>query len=494
MDELTVEFRNDQREWVKVATFSGTDDMPLDSVPPFIFNGIPVDDPQFFHEAFQFRFNANISPFGEYENDLWHVDYVMLTKNITSSNQSFNDVAFTNLPTTILKNYTSMPWKHLDAEQDVEKEVWDVFGVGLYNHYPNIAIMGDSKISIKETTTNTAFNQDFKVFESGQNIPEKEPYNFIRTVPSVNFSGIKDVMVGISDAPLRNLEVKYQFDYSDNATTGFNNTVVLNTPFSNYFAHDDGTAERQVVIKSTTGTEQLVSKFHANVEDELRYVEIMFPFVNGDISSQLFNLVVYVDTLDDEPEFQRSLLKPLQPNVSYDTLQGFTTYPLDNFAGELLPLTIPANTDFYVGIQQVSIVNAGIPIGLDLQHPCDCNYFNFNNDSWNPLPESYQGAMMFRPVFGDTAPTSGTKEVAISQNLVTIYPNPSQGKVKLKLSNGDYLDYQITIANSLGQVMKQIRFQPELDLTAFANGVYFVVLTNTHTGENFSQRIILAKP
>ncbi|MEK7256528.1 MAG: hypothetical protein AAB316_17365, partial [Bacteroidota bacterium] len=101
-DSLLLEFRTEDRKWVRVAGFGGMNETttPLDSVPPFQFQGILLNDEKYFHEAFQFRFSSYTSPGGS--GDLWHVDYVRLAANEGVDN-TFPDVAFTELPTSILK-------------------------------------------------------------------------------------------------------------------------------------------------------------------------------------------------------------------------------------------------------------------------------------------------------------------------------------------------------------------------------------------------------
>jgi Secretion system C-terminal sorting domain len=490
-DEFTIEFRNNQREWVKVATFVGTGNVPRDSIPPFIFNGIAVDDPQFFHEAFQFRFNAVTSPGGVM--DLWHLDYVILSINAESSNRNFQDIAFTKLPTSLLKNYTSLPWNHF--KEDVDGEITDQYVVGFFNHTDQPANLDNSDVNYVETTTNFDFNQHFSIEETGGNIPVRVPFERFGTIPPTRYDEIKDKLKNnIPDGSFRNLQTNMHYELSGQ-TSYFkvNDTIALNIPFSNYFAHDDGTAEWQAVFDSPTGLEQFASKFHTHIKDTLKYVQIMFPQVNIDISSQLFNLNIWIGQLDTTPEFSRPLLKPLLPSLVYDTLQGFTTYILDDFGGNPLPLEIPANTDFYVGFQQETAGTYGIPIGFDLQNPCDCNWFSFDAINWLPLPSSYKGALMIRPVFGESKATSQASEVTDEMAVISLYPNPTNGKLNIDLQTGNYQDYKMTIFNSLGQLVMHAKMAPSIDLSALSNGVYFIGMINEKTGEILNRRIVLAK-
>lgn len=491
IDNMVLEFRNADREWVTAGTYQGIGNVPLDSFPPFLFYAIKVDDPQFFHDAFQFRFSARVSPGGVV--DLWHLDYVHLGRNESTSN-NFNDVAFTKLPTSILKNYTSMPYRHFKGH--VADEVQGELLSNFYNHFEEIRNLGDSKVTFRETTTNTDIGSVFTVVASGpdNNMDPKTPIERLRNVPQAIYDNSISGLEGIPVADFRNLSTTYTLTLdaqSDLYKT--NDTVTINNPFSNYFAHDDGTAEWQVYIAHSTGEgQQIASQFHANVADTLKAVQIMFPHVNGDVQSQLFNLKVWVGSLDTDPVFVRPLLKPLYPSSVYDSLQGFTTYVLDNFAGELTPVGIPAG-DFFVGIEQATATTLGIPIGFDVQNQCNCTWSNLEGDEWGLFPESIGGALMIRPVFGETQSTSGTDDAPIIGQGVEIYPNPTTGRLNFQLATGTYQDYQVAVFNNLGQQLQQDKLSESLDLSHLSNGIYFLRILDKKTGALFSKRIVLAK-
>ncbi len=491
-DKMTLEFRNDDGEWVLAGTYLGTGEVPIDSFPPFLFYAIKVDDPQFFHEAFQFRFSANTSPGGSV--DLWHLDYVQLSKN-EGSDDNFPDIAFTQLPTSILKNYTAMPWEHFKGH--VADETQDQLQSHFFNHFDDTRALSASSVSYKELVTGSNIGSFFTVVESGtdNNMPPKEHSLRNRTIPAGNFTQIKNDLDGIPVGGLRVLETTFAFaETSQGVIFEPNDTVKLKNNFSNYFAHDDGTAEWQVYIAHAVEGEQFASKFHANVEDDLEAVQIMFPQVNGDVQEQLFNLKIWVGSLDTDPVFVRSLLKPFYPNNVYDTLQGFTTYVLDDFEGTPMPVTIPEGSDFYVGFEQASAAVLGIPIGFDLQNACDCNWSNLTGNGWSKFSSNLPGSLMIRPVFGTTTNTnSGAGEVANGVSGVNIYPNPSTGQINFSLEESNYHDFQVAIFNNLGQAVSQGSLERSLDLSALPSGVYHVRLVNEKTGELFSERLILAK-
>lgn len=493
-DSLTVEFRNSQREWVKVGSFLGVENVGLDSVLPFIFNAIPVDDPQFIHSAFQFRFTAVTSPSGI--SDLWHIDYVHLDKN-QNPTPYFNDIAITKLPSSPLKNYTALPWKHFANYVDVETQ--DQLTSQFYNHFDDILAISASKVLYKELTTGTAISAAFPVVEGGteSNLDPQIHSDRSRNIPTSNFDELKTDLSALTDnGDTKVLETKYIIQPSTLQVDDFasNDTASIKNIFSNYFAHDDGTAEWQIFIQHALGIEQFGSKFHANEEDVLKSVQIMFPQVNGDVTNQLFNLNIWLGDFETLI-FSRPLLKPFYPTSVYDTLQGFTTYTLDDFAGTPQPVTIPANTDFYVTLQQASAAALGIPVGFDVQNHCDCNWVNLKGEdtTWVKFPANLKGALMIRPVFGDVEATSSSSENIKEHADVRIHPNPAKDLVYFSIDEGEHKDYEMAMFNSMGQLMSKGTLRPAWDVRSMPSGVYFVQVLNKKTGFHQVKRILLAK-
>jgi hypothetical protein len=491
-DSLTIEFRNNQREWVRVGTFLGLKDVGMDSFPPFVFNAIPVNNTQFLHEAFQFRFTAVTSPGGI--SDMWHIDYVHLNKN-ENPTSNFNDIAITKLPTSPLKNYTALPWKHFSNHVDIETQ--NQLTSQFYNHFDDVLAISESKVTYHELNSGSNLTTAFPVVEGGteSNLPLQVHSDRSRAIPASNFDALKTALSNLPDGDdPKILETQYSIRPSTLQVNGFasNDTVRIQNIFSDYFAHDDGTAEWQIFIQHATGVEQFGSKFRTNVSDTLKSVQIMFPHVNGDVSNQLFNLNVWLGDFDTMI-FSRPLLKPFYPDLVYDTLHGFTTYLLDDFLGTPQPVFIPANTDFYVTIQQASAASLGIPVGLDVQNPCDCNWANLDEENWVKFPSNLAGALMIRPVFGDVRATSSSNEIPVEASSVNIFPNPSKGSINFETRNGDFKDYKLYVFNSLGQLMDSGYLQQTWDLGSFPNGIYFMNIINEKSGEHQTKRIVLAK-
>jgi len=386
-----------------------------------------------------------------------------------------------------------MPWRHFNGYEDAELK--DTLYAHFYNHFDAVTALGASEVNFRETTTGQDLNQGFTVVESGQdnNMAIKTPETRVRVIPSSNFNEISQALKDIPFTEFRNLQTKYFFNLSAQSSEFLtNDTVRLETPFDDYFAHDDGTAEWQVFVKFAEGGEQMATRFHANVDDTLKAVRIMFPEVNGDVQNQLFNLRIWTGPLDSVPVFERELLRPFYPSNLLDTLQGYTTYLLDDFLGNETPVFIPAG-DFYVGWEQVTAAQLGVPVGFDIQNPCDCNFSNING-VWNAFPSSVQGSLMIRPVFGMVSSNTSTDASEVVKSdvfAVEVYPNPTTGKLFFNLNAGVFSDYRMEMFNEVGKMVRRSELEAEITLGNLPAGVYFLRIENLKTGEMQQKKIFV---
>jgi hypothetical protein len=220
----------------------------------------------------------------------------------------------------------------------------------------------------------------------------------------------------------------------------------------------------------------------------------------SNVSNQEFNLKVWVGQLDDEPEFVMNFLRPLYPDEVLDTLQGFTTYLLEDVNGSLAPLYLPAG-DFYIGWEQLTNCNFTncIPFGLDKNTPAGqaLSFFKQQNASeWRafselgvPIPE---GALMVRPVVGSETPVpTSTDEPAPEAFQLKIFPNPAQGMLNLLPAEGYYSDYQIELYNSLGQLIYQGPMEPQLNVSQFESGLYLLRVAQAGNDRWVQRRVVV---
>ena len=489
-DSLILELRKPDGKWQQVSTFSGlNDDIPIDSVPPFVFQSIQISDADYFYKGFQFRFRNFVSPVGIY--DLWHIDYIYLNDQ-EGPGDTFDDIAFAHTPPSFLKNYTSMPWWHFEGFVDEELNT-EPLESQFYNHFSETVTIVDSDILLREAITGTPFpGSDNVVDGPDANIPPKQPVSRSKALQPSTISGYKSLMqTGFPGATSVDLLMEYRLTVgSQQAMFLTNDTVQYHNRFEDYFAYDDGTAESFIFFENPQAiSPSLAVKFHTNVADTLRGVQFHFPHVNGDVEHQLFNLKVWLGSLNTEPVYEYIFKSPLYADSKFDTLQGFTTYKLKNILGDLTPVGLPAGADFYIGFQQVTITNDGIPIGFDLNNNFQENLFYNLGSGWSPFPVNFKGAPLIRALVGSTTPIdTGIDPVADEALHIRLFPNPSTGWLQVEGAGSA----AYTLLNTVGQVVQSGIIEGAVDMNGLPNGLYILSL-RTEEGKRWTGKVILTK-
>ncbi len=427
-DSFLVQFRSQTGQWKTVTAVPGID-VPVDSVPPFSFYAIPISSSQYFYRGFQFRFVSFSSPAGLY--DLWHLDYVWLDDQ-SGPEAVFEDLAFTTTPPLLLKTYSAMPLRQFQGFVEEELNVAPMPS-SFYNHFNTTATISESAIQLREILTDDPFPGMENVVDGlDANIPPAEHTFRQKELNVATWNNYQAILENdFTEEDKIWLETSYHFTLTSQATPFFRNDTVRSiTRLEDYYAYDDGTAEGYVAFSNPQEDNPILAvRFHTHISDTLRAVQFHFPHVNGNVESQLFNLKIWVGELDDEPDYEADFLRPKYADSYYDTLQGFSTYLLqDHFTEELTPLYIPADTDFYVAFQQVSITNQGIPIGMDFQRNRNEEFFVNISDSWEAFPVELTGSLMIRALMNgeDTLFNTATSEAKKDRKIhfFSLYPNP----------------------------------------------------------------------
>ncbi len=484
-DSLLVEFKNSSEEWEKIEAYSKED-----VVGGFQFKAIPVLNDDYFHQGFQFRF-VNIAEYSF--EDFWHLDYVKLVPN--GSDVAFSqDIAFVQEPSNFLRNYNSMPWHQFI--ENVQGELNDEMDISLFNHFDETNSAEPSSFSLIESNTGLSVIDEPELLKLDGSVNQKD-------VPSnqlVEYTNPLPAFANAIDNPAFDnedvLEFIFSYEFEQNEETNLtsaNNKVSRKTIFDNYLAYDDGTGESNLAAQGA-GT-QLAVKFTTNVGDSLKAVQFHIPHLNGNVENQFFNLKIWIDDLESDPIFDRDLLRPFYVDNVFDTLQGFTSYRLEDFAGVEQALFIPKG-DFYVGWQQVNDENENaIPLGYDLNSP---NGFDkiFQNlgGGWEPLASfNKKGSLMIRPVLGNE-PAINTEVIEVEEELAEDFllsPNPNNGQISLRLKEGDIHSYSISVHDMLGKIAFYQREAKENITLGLPNGYYMVSLQNRASRLTYTKKIII---
>lgn len=505
-DRMQLEFKRDDGTWQNIAQFAGVSDtVPTNVTRDWEYYFYAINDSDFYHDAFQFRFTNYSSRTGIL--DLWHLDYVRLDRNADRKN--VNDVAFTTAPRPILKNYTAMPWNHFEG-QEIE-ELSEFIEIGLYNHFDEAVSVPESSLILAEENATTIL--DVNLLNGQEANLDSEQYEFKNyslssesadVFPPVFNDYVNAIEQNFNNRDSLALTLSYTLDVpSQNTSPGYeaissNDEVSRTTRFYNYFAHDDGTAESNVVAQNFNNQSvEVAVQFTANVDDTLRAIQMHIPHTTINIETQLLTLKVWIGQLDDEPEYEAIFTRPIYVDEIRDSLQAFTTYNLENeLTGEYQGLFIPKG-DFFIGWEQFSTCTgtACVPVGYDKNTPeaAPYNYFNANEAGWENLPDAIApGAIMIRPVVGDITPIpTNTEQITVEENPVYIFPNPTRGIVNMVVADGNYSDYQVAIFNSTGQLIKEEMLRERIDLSNYAGGVYYLKILDKRSQKIFNHKVVV---
>lgn len=500
-DSMIVEFKTSSGNWIIQDAYEGApSSQPLSADEPFQFYSYSVP-PNYFHDGFQFRFKNLSDRNGIF--DTWHLDYVRLSNDQDST---FQDLAFTAQPGFLLKTYTSLPIRHLKGQED--SLISNVLPVNLYNHYFESLQANNSEVRIQETNTSEFFlggDMDVRLLNNQlANVTNGVPTSI--TVEPLNdaiSAAWNTYIQAFKDSDFNNEEnlrfvTEYSFTVEQETSPGYeavsrNDTVRRTTIFDNYFAYDDGTAETGLITQENT---EIAVEYFANEPDVLRAIRLHIPHTSANVSEQEFRLKVWIEQLDDEPEYSQ-IFNPYYADAAFDSLQGFTTYPLVDDNGNFLPLDLPEGR-FYVGWEQVTdcTFNDCIPVGYDRNRPQAKVFISRNAGmEWEPLSQlTPGGALMIRPVVGEETPGFTQTEELLSPNAIfQLYPNPAHDRINLVLADMNYEDYQVEIFNGLGQKVSAEAASPQLSIHNLTPGIYVVKVMNRLTRESHSQRLVVAR-
>lgn len=484
-DSLFLEFKDASGDWVRMLSLPGVQpNVSSLELIPFAQYFISVNQTQFLHNQFQFRFRNLASIAGA--NDHWHLDYVYLDANRNVSGAvTYPDIAFTQEPTSPLKRYTAMPWRHVHAG------VWsDSIKVHTYNHSNQSGTM----------------DRQYRVYDSNPNNPA--PELLLMALPAVTYAPSPNAndlraggITGSIQTPVLDsstvIESRYvllnPLDFQSNPLFRPSDTAYRHTHLHNYFAYDDGTAETRIIAQNI-GT-QIAVRFKAEVADTLRGIYIHLPhYVNRDAELDFINVKVWLDTLFvDEEDYSRDIYR-----LRYvDGHNGFHFVELVDFMGEKTPLGLEAGQTFYVGWQQAS--NVPVPIGYDRSTDASANTFvSAGGAPWAPIDIALKGAIMIRPLLSldpdyHVVPVR-QEPTPLNELSFRIFPNPSQERLYIQALGtwSDTRSLRMEVYTLLGQKLLSQPFAEELSVGDLPEGCYLLHLFDAR-GRSFRERFVVRR-
>jgi len=396
-DFLELQFKDNLGEWRTVWKQNGTQSTDFQYV---IFK---VENTDFFHKNFQFRFQSHNRLSGLY--DVWNVDYIYIHRNRAESERFILDIAASQQPQSYLKRYQAMPIKQFfaneknettDTIRSVANNLFDQFNVISYDVLLKDLVKGDSLGLLQDTIDIIEGREKFKLF----GLP-------LDTLPKGRQKMILEYTFRLNTGTnnQKDLDLK------------INDTIRQQTILDNFYAYDDGSAEYGVSLSQKFG--KLAYRFELNVADILSEIAIGFVPLGINLNGETFNLYIWKKISSDLTKQKDSLL--LIQNVPLEYIQkpnALTRIKLNK--------NIPLDGEFFVGIEQLT--EKDLTLGFDRNNDSGQEIFYNVANRWEKN-QKLKGSLLLRPIFAANQVTAIEKEQKFLD--VKVYPNPTNGQLRI---------------------------------------------------------------
>lgn len=459
-DSLNLDFWDvSASSWVRMWSLKGS--FSDDTV--FTQFEIKINTGQFLTNGFRFRFRNYGSKSGN--QDHWHIDYVLLRKIILNSTKNIDDVAWVYKGQSLLKDYSSIPWRHYKNYSNQAALMKSNLELTIHNI--NTDVNNIRNVTVKDSVFDENLNFLFNSSIGGANNYSPDTYSpyayplngfTLPTSVQINNEGTNFYSVAkLSTNPDLNSE---------------NNVVVYKQRLYNYYAFDDGTAEAGLSMLSPFSS--CAVKFNFLEGDTLRGIRVFWAQMGDPVGNNNLQLVVWHNIFIDSILYQQVGLTP----DYVDSINGFAIYHATT------PVYIPAGI-CYVGciFTSANYYNLGVDRNTNNSNN---NYYNFAGQ-WIQDPEPV--ALMIRPVVGDSVIYASSNEM--NESSISVFPNPANNF--LSISSPLQSMASVAIINQLGSVVfNQLGNNSSIQLPDLENGMYIVRVT-TQNGGVIYKRIIISK-
>jgi hypothetical protein len=447
-DSLYVDFYSPlTNNWKKVWSVSS------DNTTDFKQQFLSIKTDNYLMTGFQFRFRNDATLSGSF--DQWNIDYVVLDQGIDTANYIFDEVAMQYVPSNLLKNgFTSMPWTHFkEAPLSYLADSLFAYERNL-GATQNIATRYSIRAEGQFFQVPTPFvdpsgnaNQELVVpFEYNGNVLDNALLNDSMVVADIC------TYINPTDAHLENDTSCYQLT------------------LSNYYAYDDGTAERSWTVQAPGA--KVALKFNSVKADTLLGLGIYWIPYGVDHQNQTFFLRAWAEG-GGEPGAVLSESFNYQYPDYHDTIaHQFSYYAYDE------PIALNSGS-FYVGWVQSDPQT--YDVGNDKntnQNPAHLFYALGSDQPWTA--SSVQGSVMVRPVFksGLAQPWIGVANNKESSD-VYIYPNPVHDQLNVKASS-IIQDFDVIDMQGRGMMTGKLgAFTSSISTNHLPSGMYMLRLYTT---------------
>ena len=447
-DSLYLDFYSPLTQaWSKVWSVSS------DNTTEFYQEFVHVKFDGFLMSGFQFRFRNDATLSGAF--DQWHLDYVLLDQGVDTADYVFDEVAMQYVPDGILKNgFTSMPWTHF------KEAPLSYLADSIYAYERNLGPVENIATRFKVSAYSSSYQVPTPLVNpsgnANQSVTVAFPYGGeVLNNPSLNDSMVvADICTFINPTDIH-LE---------------NDTACYQLTLSNYYAYDDGTAERSWTVQAPGA--KVALKFNSVKADTLLGVGIYWIPYGIDHQNQTFFLRAWAEG-GGQPGAVLSESFNYQYPDYHDTIgHQFSYYAYDQ--------AIPLNSgSFYVGWVQSDPQT--YDVGNDKntnQNPAHLFYALGSDQPWTA--SSVQGSVMVRPIFksGLQQPWIGVGNQQALADCV-IFPNPVQDQLNIS-AQFPIVDFEVLDLQGRVMMTENVGgFQDSISMASLPSGMYMLRLNTT---------------
>jgi hypothetical protein len=438
---------------------------------------VPILDPNYLHKGFQFMFTTHTRQVANANH--WHIDYVLLDKDRDRAVQTHDDYAIQSTPTSLLQTYWAMPYEHFSTSPSTFMADSVKFWIS------NLAGV-DKRLQVRHEAFANGVQRANTLFAANSNnhLAEGKKQRNLAAYDISNIANTGEVEVK------RLVEVTEQGIPND---IRVNDTIQFTQTLHDYYAYDDGSAERGFGFDQNTNP--------SNIEGEIAYG---FDVVKSDTLYAIatyFNQAVFDVSRN---KFKYRIWKELSgvnggegDSIIYESEEMTPTYSIANGVRTFTPFPLDTTLvlspgKYYIGWWQGSMFN--LNVGWDM------NYGNTQNPQrknpnlfakifgqWsNDVPD---GTLMMRPHFGSSGELyAGVFDFEKSFATPLVYPNPAKTVVNFGKTFDD-----VRLLNMQGQEVLFAQNVSSLNVAEVQSGTYFIKLTN-NAGEQFTSRISIIAP
>jgi hypothetical protein len=422
---------------------------------------ITIEDQQYFRNDFRFRFrNYGSFPYTKTPPNfagnagIWNIDYITLDYGRSANDPFYYDIAFAQPAQSILRKYQSMPWSHyiINPSQHLRQR---------FNNYITNLDNQIHTYSYNYFIQNRQGNNIANYFGGTRGIAPFHTHGYQDYALHSNPVVVPNPLTPLTASQGNRFRIKHVIRIGAQGDENTrNDTIIFNQVFDNYFAYDDGIPETGYGLVGNAP--QAALRFVLSHPDQLTSVNLFFNPTLNNQNQRTFYLRIWKN-LDPETILYQSEILSTQFEQG---LSQYINYPLRE------PLEV--SDTIYVGWAQTS--NDFLNVGFDLSNNSRDQLFFKTHGQW--LPSIQEGALMLRPVFGESFFTNVPQIATDNTSQIRLYPNPvKHDYVRLEFDNRANKNFRIQVFDTSGRIILTHENTTQIDVANLANGLYFISLS-----------------